>query len=210
VESLSCKIESNKKADVATEQLSPALAIKPVSISRADRHATGSRSLISMAKEWIENLAQDIKQKKHEAAEDYGREQHNTGIIADLGMPFFTTLVSCLEEDIAEIRRQLQGDLTSSDTTVQVINGNDVKLTRSRFPWFDAHVTHQDANIILDYAKDRGVAGDPNLDRKNVHFAFNVAKDDDFSVQEAFSENPRRFQTPEELAKHIIELLFQA
>jgi hypothetical protein len=162
-----------------------------------------------MAKEWIEDLARDIKQKNHEAAEDYGREQHNAAIIADLGMPFFSTLVSCLEEDVAEIRRQLQGDLTSSDTTVQIINGNDVKLTRSRFPWFDAHVTHQDANIVLDYAKDRGVAGDPNLDRKTVHFAFNVAKDDAFSIQESFSDNPRRFQTPEELAKHIIELLFQ-
>lgn len=163
-----------------------------------------------MAKDWIENLAQDIKQKNHEAAEDYGREQHRAAIIADLGIPFFTTLVSCLEEDIAEIRRQLQGDLTSTDTSVQIVNGNDVKLTRSRFPWFDAHVTHQEANIVLDYAKDRGIAGDPNLDRKTVHFTFNVAKGDAFSVQEAFSENPRRFQTPEELAKHIIELLFQA
>ncbi|WP_348267173.1 hypothetical protein P8936_15350 [Edaphobacter paludis] len=162
-----------------------------------------------MAKDWIESLASDIKQKNHEAAELYGREQHNAAIIADLGMPFFTTLASCLEEDIAEIRRELQGDLTSSDTTFQIINGNDVKLTRSRFPWFDAHVTHQDAKIVLDYAKDRGVAGDPNLDRKIVHFDFNVATDDGFSIQEAFSDNPRRFQTPEELAKHIIELLFQ-
>lgn len=162
-----------------------------------------------MAKDWIERLANNIKQKNHEAAEVYGREQHNAAIIADLGMPFFTTLVSCLEEDIAEIRRELQGDLTSSDTTVQIINGNDVKLTRSRFPWFDAHLIHQDANIILDYAQDRGASGDPNLDRKVVHFAFNVAADDAFSIQEAFSDNPCRFQTPEELAKHIIELLFQ-
>jgi hypothetical protein len=161
-----------------------------------------------MARDWIEKLAQDIKQKNHEAAEDYGRQQHNAGIIADLGMPFFTTLVSCLEEDVAEIRRQLQGDLTSADTAVQVISINDVKLTRSRFPWFDAHVIHQDANIVLDYAKGRGTAGDPSLDRKTFHFAFNVAADDAFSIQQSFSDSPRSFQTPEELAKHIIELLF--
>lgn len=162
-----------------------------------------------MAKDWIEALAEDIKQKNHEAAEDYGRQQHNAGIIADLGMPFFTTLVSCLEEDVAEIRHRLQGDLTSADTTVEIVNINAVKLARDRFPWFDAHVVHQDANIVLDYVKSRGTAGDLNLDRKTVHFAFTVAADDAFSVQQAFSDSPLSFQTPDELSRHIIELLFQ-
>jgi hypothetical protein len=162
-----------------------------------------------MAKDWIENLAQDIKQKNHEAAENYGRDQHNAAIIANLGGPFFSTLAFSLEEDVTEIRRELQGDPTSADTIIQTVSVSDIKLTRSRFPWFDAHVTHQDANIVLDYAKDRGVSGNPNLDRKTIHFAFNVATDDSFSIREAFSDNPRSFQTPEELAKHIIELLFQ-
>lgn len=162
-----------------------------------------------MAADWIENLARDIKQKNHEAAENYGREQHIAGIITDRGMPFFTAVVSCLEADVAEIRGQLQGDLTSSDTTVQIVSPSAVKLIRSRFPWFDAHLTYQGANIVLDYAKARGVAGDPNLDRKTVHFAFNVANDDSFSIQEAFRDNPQLFQTPDELAKHIIRLLFE-
>jgi hypothetical protein len=162
-----------------------------------------------MAKDWIAALSQDIKQKNHEAAENYGRQQHKAGIIANLGMPFFTTLVSCLEEDVAEIRRELQGDLTSADTTVQIVNINAVKLTRDRFPWFDAHLIHHEDNIVLEYAKDRGIAGDPNLDRKTVHFAFEVAADDAFSVQQSFSETPRSYQSPEDLAHYIIELLFQ-
>lgn len=162
-----------------------------------------------MAKEWIANLALDIKQKNHEAAEDYGRQQHKAGIIANLGMPFFTTLVSCLEEDVAEIRRELQGDVTSADTSLQIVNINAVKLTRDRFPWFDAHLIHHDANIVLEYAKDRGIGGDPNLDRRTVHFTFDVAADDAFSVQQTFSEPPRSFHTPEELSRYIIELLFQ-
>ena len=62
-----------------------------------------------MAKEWIANLAQDIKQKSHEAAEQYGRSQHQAGIVTTQGKPFFGAFVSCLEEDVAEIRRQLQG-----------------------------------------------------------------------------------------------------
>jgi hypothetical protein len=165
-----------------------------------------------MAKDWVANLAQDIKQKNHEAAENYGIQQHKAGIIANLGMPFFTALVSCLEEDVAEVRRELQGDLTSADTTVQIVNINAVKLTRDRFPWFDAHLIHHDGNddsIVLEYAKDRGIAGDPDLDRKTVHFTFEVAADDAFSVQQTFSEAPRSFQSPEELSQYIIELLFQ-
>lgn len=162
-----------------------------------------------MAKDWIAALAQDIKQKNHDAAETYGKQQHKAGIVANLGMPFFSTLVSCLEQDVAEIRRELQGDLTSAGTTVQIVNINAVKLARDRFPWFDAHLIHHDDNIVLEYAKDRGVAGDPTLDRKTVHFTFEVADDDAFSVQQSFSETPRSFQSPEELSRYIIELLFQ-
>jgi hypothetical protein len=162
-----------------------------------------------MAKEWIANLAQDIKQKNHEAAEDYGRAQHEAGIVTNLGMPFFTAFVASLEEDVAEIRSQLQGDVTSADTAIQTSGPNAVKLTRSRFPWFDAHIIYQDANITLDYVKGRGIAGDPSIDRKTAQFAFHVAEDDTMSIQEAFGENPKQFNQPEELAKHITQLLFQ-
>jgi hypothetical protein len=163
----------------------------------------------NMGKEWIENLSQDIKQKGHEAAESYGRSQHQSEIITTQGQPFFNALVINLEEDVNEIKRQLQGDVTSSDTTFQSINPTEVKLTRSRFPWFDARITYQDPIIVLDYAKGLGVAGDPSLDRKAAHFAFHVADDDTLSIQESFGDNPRQFRQPEELAQHIIELLFK-
>jgi hypothetical protein len=162
-----------------------------------------------MGKEWIANLAEDIKQKGHEAAENYGRSQHQAEIATTHGKPFFTAFVISLEENVNEMKRQLQGDVTSSDTIFQTITPTEVKLTRSRFPWFDAHITHQDPNIVLDYAKGLGVAGDPTLDRKTCHFAFHVDEDDTLSVQESFGDTPRRFHQPEELARHIVELLFQ-
>jgi hypothetical protein len=173
-----------------------------------------------MGNEWITDLAQDIKQKSHEAAEDFGREQHKEGIITEQGTPFFTNFVLCLEEDVNEIKRQLQGDVTAAETTISgpalqlpANNGqsgerNEVTLTRSRFPWFDARITHLDSTIVLDYAKGLGVAGDP-LDRKSCHFAFQVADDDTLSIRESFGEAPRQFRQPEELAQHITELLFQ-
>ena len=162
-----------------------------------------------MSKEWIANLAQDIRQKGHEAAENYGRSQHQAEIVATQGKQFFTAFVLCLKADVDEIKSQLQGDVTASDTVVQTINPAEIKLTRSRFPWFDARITHQDPIIVLDYAKGLGVAGDPTLDRKTCHFAFHVADDDTLSVQESFDNNPRRFHQPEELSRYIVELLFQ-
>ncbi len=162
-----------------------------------------------MNKEWIANLAQNIKQKAHEAAEDYGRSQHKAGIVTAEGRPFFTAFALCLEEDVNEIKRQLQGDVTSSDTTVKTNGPSEIKLTRSRFPWFDADVTHRDSVIVLDYAKGPGIAGDPTLDRKSAHFEFHVDSDDTLSIKEAFGDSPKQFHEPAELARHIIQLLFE-
>src|SRR5580658_8705463 len=122
-----------------------------------------------MAKEWIETLAQNIKQKNHDAAEDYNREQHKLGIIAEKGKPFFDAVVSCLEDDIREIRSQLQGDVTAADITLKTINATQISITRSRFPWFDARLNHTEADIVLDYAQGRGVAANPEVDRKTIH-----------------------------------------
>jgi hypothetical protein len=174
-----------------------------------------------MGKEWVANLAEDIRQKGHEAAENYGRSQHKAEIATTQGQPFFTTFVMRLEEDITQIKRELQGDVTSSDTIFQTVGPTEVKITRSRFPWFDARIIHQDPDVVLDYAKTLGVAGDPALDsktdrkaestadRKTHHFTFQVADDDTLSVQESFGENPRQFHQPEELARYIVELLFK-
>jgi hypothetical protein len=162
-----------------------------------------------MGKEWIANLAQEIKQKNKEAAESYGREQHKAGIVDAQGRAFFTSFVQCLEDNINDIKRQLQGDVTAAETAIQTINATTLKLSRSRFPWFDAHITHRNPSIVLDYAKGLGVAGDPALDRKSCHFVFHVADDDTLAVQEAFGDSPRQFQTPEELSRHITWLLFK-
>jgi hypothetical protein len=162
-----------------------------------------------MGKEWITDLAQEIQQKGHDTAENYGRSQHLSEIITTQGKPFFIAFVISLEGDVNEIRRQLQGDVTSADTIFQTVSPTEVKITRSRFPWFDARITHQDPIIVLDYAKGLGVAGDPALDRKVCHFDFRVADDDTLSLQESFGEDPRQFHQPDELAQHIVELLFK-
>lgn len=162
-----------------------------------------------MGNQWIANLAQDIREKDHEAAENYGRSQHQAEIITTQGGQFFILFLTRLEENINEVRRQLQGDVTASDTIFQRISPIEAKLTRSRFPWFDARITHQDPNIVLDYARGLGVVGDPSLDRKICHFTFQVAADDSLTIQQSFNDNPRQFDQPQDLARYITELLFQ-
>jgi hypothetical protein len=163
-----------------------------------------------MAKEWIENLTQEIKQKNREAAETYGRDQHYAGIIGTLGKEYFVALVSCIQENVDGIRRQLQGDATSAETGVEIIKADEIRITRARFPWVDARVIHKDDTITLDYAKDAGVQGDPKLDRKTRTYAFHVAQDDSLYVQDAFADQPRDYKQPEELAQQITEVLFAA
>jgi hypothetical protein len=46
-----------------------------------------------MAKEWIENLATEIKQKNREAAEEFGRQQHQADVIGSQGRVFFADMV---------------------------------------------------------------------------------------------------------------------
>jgi hypothetical protein len=173
---------------------------------RTDRGASKG-----MAEEWIEKLAQDIKQKDHEAAEDYGRSQHYAGIISDQGKVFFLALVNSLQENVEALRRALQGDVTSAEIGVQTIKADEVKITRARFPWVDAQVIHKDDTITLDYAKGAGVQGDPKIDRKTTTFAFKVSQDDSsLYMEDGFSAEPQRYARPEELAKRIMEILFSA
>ena len=167
-----------------------------------------------MAQPWIEQLADNIKQKNHTAAEDYGRAQHDAGIVATQGKEFFVALVLSLQENVDALRARLQGDLTSSETRVQTTRADEVKIARARFPWIDARLTHQDATITLDYAKGPGLEGDPKLDRKTATFAFQVGPGDTLFVEDAFpnpdTAPPNRYPTPADLARHITQILFSA
>ena len=161
-----------------------------------------------MSKEWIEQLAGEIRLKNHEAAERYGRDQHFAGVIAAGAPGFFLALVECLQENVDGIRRQLQGDATAAEMAVERGAANEVRIVRARFPWVDARVTHREETIALDYAKDLGVVGDAKAERTVRGFVFRVAADDRLYVEDAFGDRPVKYETAEELARRITEVLF--
>jgi hypothetical protein len=161
-----------------------------------------------MATEWIEKLADEIKQKNHDAAEAYGRAQHYAGIVTTRGKEFFIALAQYLQEDVEALRSQLQGDPTASETRVQTSRADEVRIVRSRFPWVDARLTHHEDTITLDYAKGLGVEGDPKMGRVTRAFTFQVAPDEGLFVRDAFAEPAHEYKRPEELAQCIVEMLF--
>lgn len=161
-----------------------------------------------MAKEWIDKLADDIRSKNREAAEEFGRKQHYAELIASRGQQFFLALVDTLQQDVNALRSRLQGDPTAADMQVQPLGADEVKITRERFPWVDANLRRADGTITLEYAKRPGLNGDPSQDRKTCAFAYQVSPDEKLYLEEAFAGEAQRYDTPEDLARHITELLF--
>lgn len=161
-----------------------------------------------MPQEWIDALAEDIKAKNHEAADNYGRQQHYAGVIADKGKPFFVSLVQSLQQNVDALRSRLQGDLTAAETGVQTIRACEVKITRARFPWVDATVEHNGETITLDYAKTSGTPGDPEQNRKTLTYEFRVDPDDTLYIADAFAAEPADYKDPDTLARRITEVLF--
>jgi hypothetical protein len=166
-----------------------------------------------MGKPWIEQLAAEVKSKGRDAAESYGRDQHNAGIVAAQGKIFFTSLLQCIEQDVSEIRGQLQGSAVSCETSVVKEGPTQIRLIRERFPWFDATLKHDDMNIVFDYVQGRGMSGDKKLfastNRQTIHFAFSVDRHDGLSVIPSFEQDSTSFEQPEMLSKYILELLFK-
>ena len=160
------------------------------------------------AGDWIDRLAEDIREKNREAAQAYGRDQHFADVVDRLGTEFFVRFATRLEQDVDALRRRLQGDVTSSETVVQSGKAGELRITRERFPWVDAVVTHRDDTILVDYAKGAGLAGDPMLDRQSRAFALRADADDRVYAEGAFGDRPQRYESPEELARSVMELLF--
>ena len=108
------------------------------------------------------------------------------------------------------LRSQLQGDITSSEMAIEKVKPDEVRITRARFPWVDARLTHRDDTVSLDYAKGPGTAGDPHQDRVTRSFAFQATPEDTLVLQDAFTSESHLFKKPEEFARHIAEILFRA
>ena len=168
-----------------------------------------------MATEWIEQLAEDMKQKNRAAAQEYGRAQHYAGVVEVAGKEFFVALGLCLQENVDALRGRLQGDAVASEMRFESVSASERKITRERFPWVDARLLHRGEAIQLEYAKGPGakpaeVAGAAAGERISRVFALKADASDRLYVEDAFAEPSVRYESAKELARRITEILFGA
>ena len=93
---------------------------------------------------------------------------------------------------------------------MQTTRPGELRITRERFPWVDANVIHRDETITVDYARSSGLPADPQLGRQSRVFTMRAAPDDTLYAEEGFGDRPARYESPEDLARAILELLFAA
>jgi len=158
--------------------------------------------------EWIDRLADGIREKNRDAAQAYGRDQHFAEVVERLGKEFFVRFATELERDVDALRRRLQGDATSAETVVQPGKAGELLVRRERFPWVDAVITHREDSVLVDYAKGVGLPGDPMVDRQSRAFLLRANAEDRVYAEDAFGDRPGRYESPEELARCVMELLF--
>ena len=162
-----------------------------------------------MAKEWLEELANQIKEQHRDVAEAFTRDQHRANVIAVEGRVFFGDVVRALEENFSQLKKLLQGDATSAEIAILTTGTTQIHLTRSRFPWFDAHLGHENEDITLEYGKDAGIPDDPaNAGKCTVLFHIHVSDDDKLSFEDTSVEPTKTYDTADELAQRVTEILF--
>src|SRR6266700_7362948 len=101
------KLQPNHSPQKSQSGFSRSPAIQPKTSVSTNHQQPDSGSRTGMGKEWIEKLAQDIRKKGHEAAENYGRSQHKQEIATAQGKVFFTDFFFFKQKTAYEIKRQL-------------------------------------------------------------------------------------------------------
>jgi hypothetical protein len=154
-----------------------------------------------MAKEWIQKIADEIKHKEHGPAEQAAKAQRHQHILTTKGKIFFEELIASLREDIDELKAALKGDITDAPTSIQGSMLTNLTITRTQFPQVQANISYAHDRITLGQQLQSG-------QNRAISYSFHVGEGEGISVREMFGENVKHFNHPNELAKHIMELLF--
>jgi hypothetical protein len=167
--------------------------------------------------EWIKHLARQIQEKDREAAKDIKAGERRQHIVNEQGPVFYKEMIGALDRDIKSLTEDLAADITSFPTTMQAqgdpgVPNGPVYITRQACPAVSANLSLEisQEQISLSYLKINPgpIAEGQEHQYLPVIFRFEVGEYDGPYVVAPFGENPKTFQTPDQLAKHIMELLF--
>ncbi len=166
----------------------------------------------SAVKDWIGNLAREIKEKDHVAATATLHAEHKDDVLRTKGLQFYKDVERVLREDLSELDQALQGDVTESPITVtSQTNGNaqQVVINRARFPFVNAFLTYSAEQLNLTYKKSNEPTAAGNVDSMPAGgemFDFHVDESDGLTLRQAVGS--KTFTTPDDFAKFVMETLF--
>ena len=163
-------------------------------------------------KDWIENLARDIKEKDHVVATATLHAEHMDNVLRTKGVQFYQDVERSLREDVSELQQALQGDATESPITVTAqttSSSQQIVINRSRFPFVNAFITYTAQQLTFTYKKSNEPTAAKNVDSVPAGgemFDFHVDESDELTLRQAVGS--RTFAIPEEFARFVMETLF--
>ena len=159
--------------------------------------------------EWIKHIADRIKEVDHEAALKLHAEARRKGILGSKGPEFYRKTVEAIQRDLNALEEQLKENSTNFPTAAVLTNQVLASITRQACPFVGAtlQLMMQQEQIVLT-----GSTGNPAqgiaMRQHSQTLRFEIGENESVFVAEPFGEKSKKFPHPDELAKHIVELLF--
>jgi hypothetical protein len=158
-----------------------------------------------MARGWIQDLANEVKESGHTGATHFQHDRHVTRVIQAKGQPFFTSVAQCLAVDLQEMSTALKGTPTDIPTTVQEPSPHQISIARECFPTIQATLSY--ANPAITFSNIRNTA---TVEGGDFNFQVDVDNSDALSLQQMFGDEPMLFRTPGEFSRFLVQMMFRA
>jgi hypothetical protein len=160
-----------------------------------------------MAEEWLRALAQQIKHRDHDAAEQFARQRHVQEIVAEHGPVFWRSFADFLAKYVDEIKADFHEDITLREGPLTFsFTNNQISIKKAAFPFveFNATPQFQNGGVGITYRVNnpqQTVAGRAAM---SMPCRLEVSQDNKVFLQ----LDGQPFQEPGQAAQHIMQKLF--
>jgi hypothetical protein len=163
-----------------------------------------------MAEEWLKKLAEQIKAKDHEAAEEVARAVHQLEIIEHHGPVFWRSFTGFLKKYVNDMIEDLEADVTLREGKLSCdvdLGNSKIDIRKAAFPYvqFSATPQYNQRIATIVYATVNPMATqNQSIGTTNMPCHFEVTNHDKVFLH----LDGKEFHEPQEAAKHVMEKLF--
>ena len=158
-----------------------------------------------MHEEWLQRLANDIREKEHKAAEEAARARVRIQLLTAKGPVFWKAFADSLHENVLALRNLLEGDVTLTEGPLSFTFDpvtQQVQLAKAAFPAVQlAAVPHFEEETAEITYRSPGSGGEP----ASMACRFGFTPDTRLMMH----LDGRAFGSPAEAATFITDRLFR-